>query len=138
MNYGEFEADFQRVYEAAGDGLSTGALKAEILRLRQLSETIEDPRERANAGHDIAMLDHLVAHDDDPEPSAIMLEAFGAYRRASAMGGTSAERIARAETGIEEIERIADRAVPDEQTSMAGLNESLHMLITSFEPSESR
>jgi HEAT repeat protein len=138
MTYEEFEADFQRVHEAAGDGLSTPALQAEILRLRQLAETIEDPRQRENAGYDIAMLDDLVAHDDDPAPSALMVEASGVYRRATAMDGTPAERIARAEAGIEEIERIADRAVGNEQASIAGLNETLSMLIMSFEPIESR
>lgn len=131
MNYEAFEVDFQRVYQAAGDGLNTGVLRAEIVRLRQLSESIEDPRGRENAGHDIAMLDDLVAHDDTPY-SAARVEAFGAYQAATAEGGTAAERIARAERGIKEIERIAETADPDESESIAGVTESLHLLIDSL------
>jgi hypothetical protein len=134
MDYDQFDADFTRVYDAAGAGLSTEDLKAEIERLQRVAEGIENAADRERAGHDIAMLEDLVAHDDDPPPSPAMIEAFGAYKAAILDEGTVAERIARAEKGIEEIERIADRADPEEELSIGGMAETLHMLIGSLRP----
>jgi hypothetical protein len=44
-------------------------------------------------------------------------------------GGTLEQRITRAEKGIEEIDRIADAADPEEQLSIGNLDESLYMLV---------
>jgi len=134
MDYDQFDAEYQRVVEASNAGLSAEGLRAEIERLRQLSEGIDDPTDRESAGHDIAILEDLVAHDDDPPPSPTMVEAFKAYKAAVLDEGTAEERIARAEKGIEEIERIADSAGPEDELSIGGMTESLHMLIGALRP----
>jgi hypothetical protein len=77
------DEEFERVHEAAGDGRSAAALQAKILRLRGLAEAIEDPRERENAGHDIALLDDLLTHDDDLPLTAARVEANAAYQAAT-------------------------------------------------------
>ena len=128
MEYQEFEIEFSRVFDAAGSGLSTDELRAETERLRTLVDRMpEGDRERA--GWDIAMLDDLLEHEDGPPPSAEMIEALKAYSAAVSDEGTLAQRITRAEKGIEEIDRIADEADPEEQLSIGSLNESLHMLV---------
>ncbi|MEV8377034.1 hypothetical protein AB0P21_30110 [Kribbella sp. NPDC056861] len=132
MDYDQFDIEFRRVHKAAGGGMSKKLLQAQIGRLRRLAETIEDPRARENAGYDIAMLDDLLAHDEDPPQSALMTEAFDVYRKAAANSGSTADRIARVEAGIEDIEHIADRAPVDEQLSIGSLNESLYMLISAL------
>ncbi|MFC5267415.1 hypothetical protein ACFPJ1_35320 [Kribbella qitaiheensis] len=58
-----------------------------------------------------------------------MIEALKAYSAAVSDKGTLEQRIARAEKGIEEIDRIADEADPEEQLSIGSLNESLYMLV---------
>ncbi|WBQ05085.1 hypothetical protein [Kribbella sp. CA-293567] len=130
MNYQQFDAEYRQVLEASKAGLSTAGLQAEIDRLRALVDGIEDPADRQDAADDIAMLDDLVTRDDTPRPRSVARsEAFAAYQAATSKEGTPAERIARAERGIEEIERIVAAADPAESDSIAGLTESLHMLI---------
>ncbi|TCN39344.1 hypothetical protein EV644_107316 [Kribbella orskensis] len=75
------------------------------------------------------MLESVLALEPGPGPSAAVLAADEAYWRATASDGTAAERIARAEAGIEQIGRIAMTAYPDEQSDIRQLNESLHLLV---------
>jgi hypothetical protein len=130
MDYQQFDAEYRKVLEASKAGLSTAGLQAEIDRLRSLVDSIEDSADRQDATDDLTILDDLVTRDDAPQPySAARTEAFAAYQAATSKEGTPAERIARAERGIEEIERIAEAADPAESESIAGVTESLYMLI---------
>ena len=86
-------------------------------------------RDRERAGWDVAMLDDLLEHEDGPSPSADMVKALKAYSAAVSDEGTVEERVARAAKGIEEIERIAEVADPEEELSIGSLNESLYLLV---------
>jgi hypothetical protein len=125
----QFDAEYQRVVQAAQSELSTEALRVEVQRLRQLAAQLEDPDDREEAGHAVAMLENVVAPDPCPRPSEAVLAANQAYADATSSDGTPAERITRAEAGIREIARIARTADPDEEGSILQFNESLYMLI---------
>ncbi|MFC5267418.1 hypothetical protein ACFPJ1_35335 [Kribbella qitaiheensis] len=133
MDYDQFDAEYQRVVEAAQSDLSTEALRVEVQRLRQLSAQVEDPDDREEAGHAVAMLENVLSTDPGPPPSEAVLAANQAYADATSSDGTPAERIARAEAGITEIARIARTADPEEESSILQFNESLHMLIGALE-----
>lgn len=134
MEYDEFDAEYNRVVESAKGGLTIAALAAEIERLRVLAAGIDDESGRKDAGHDIEMLEDLLAHDDADEPSDATKRARAAYAEATRYDGTAVERIARAEAGIEQLGRIAAAADPDEQEAISGLTESLDMLISGLQP----
>jgi hypothetical protein len=129
MEYEQFYAEYARVVEAVMAGLSLEPLTVEVGRLRQLADGVDDLADREEAGHAGAMLESVLALEPGPAPSAAVLAADEAYSRATASDGTAAERIARAEAGIEEIGRIAMTADPDEQSDIRQLNESLHLLV---------
>lgn len=129
MEYEQFYAEYTRVVEAVMTGLSLEELTVEVGRLRQLADGVDDLADREEAGHAVAMLESVLTLEPGPAPSAAVLAANEAHSRATASDGTAAERIARAEAGIEEIGRIARTADPDEQSDIGQLNESLHMLV---------
>jgi hypothetical protein len=134
VEYDEFDAEYNRVVEAVKAGLSTVALVAEIERLRALADGIDDESGRKDAGYDLAVLEDLLAHDDAEQPSEVTKQARAAYAEATRYDGTAAERIARAEAGIEKLGRIAAGADPEEREAITGLNESLDMLIGALRP----
>jgi hypothetical protein len=134
VKYDEFDAEYNRVVESVEAGLSTAALAAEVERLRVLADGIDDESGRKEAGYDLAMLEDLLAHDDTAEPSEVTQRARAAYAEATRYDGTPSERIARAETGIQQLTSIAATADPEEQEAISGLTESLDMLIGALRP----
>ncbi|WP_427886671.1 hypothetical protein ACQHIV_28190 [Kribbella sp. GL6] len=92
QNFGadEFNADYQRVLRSASE-ISGPALAAEIQRLRGLVVSLADPRERRDAENDIAMLDDILAYDEQPGVSPAMARAERAHAAAMADGGSDAD-----------------------------------------------
>jgi hypothetical protein len=129
MEYEQFYTEYERVVEAAITGLGLEALTVEVRRLRLLADGVVDLDDRGEAGHVVAMLERVLTLEPGPAPSAAVLAANEAYSRATASDGTAAERIARAEAGIEEIGRIARAADPDKQSDIRQMNESLYTLV---------
>jgi hypothetical protein len=136
MNFEQFEADYQRVFDSV-ESQPAAHFAPEIARLKALAADLEDVRERTEAENLIADLEGVLEYDAEPLSPA-MAEAVRAHAIADAATGTPAERIARLEAGMEEIARIAATAEPAEQAAILEMNESLYLLIASFEPSESR
>lgn len=135
MDYEEFQADYERVLDTS-DQVPLPELAASIERLRGLAQTLTDPKQRINAENDIATLKGIYAYgvEDEEDPlSAAMTAAGRVQSRAAANDGTTAERIARLEAGMEEIGRIADTADPSEKGAILDYNESLYMLKTALE-----
>jgi hypothetical protein len=135
MDYEEFQADYDRVLDTS-DKVPLPELAASIERLRGLAQTFTDPDERFSAENDVATLEGIYAYgvEDEEDPlSAAMTAAGRVQSLAAANDGTTAERIARLEAGMEEIGRIADSADPSEKGAILDYNESLYMLKTALE-----
>lgn len=133
MEFEQFDVEYRRVLEAVERGVGAIELRPEIERLRNLSGELTDPADRADAGHDLEMLEDLLATPPAEPVSPVLAAANQAYADAVREGGTQAERIERVQRGIEELGRIADRADPDDRTSIYGLNESLYMLVSALQ-----
>jgi hypothetical protein len=130
MDLEEFRAQYSPVLDAAADGsMDDATIASEIIRLRALAETIADPAGRKRAGNLIASIEDVLSYSDAPLSDA-MTEAIRVHLRAGADGGTPAERIARAEAGMDEIARISE-SVDDrsESDAILEMNESLAKLI---------
>jgi hypothetical protein len=135
MDYEEFQADYDRVLDTS-DQVPLPELAASIERLKTVAQILTDPKQRINAENDIATLEGIYAYgvEDEEDPlSAAMTAAGRVQSRAAANDGTTAERIARLEAGMEEIGRIADTADPSEKGAILDYNESLYMLRTALE-----
>lgn len=136
MSYEQFKAEYQRVFDSI-ESQPAAHFAPDVARLKVTAAAIESPADRRTAQNQIATIEDVLAYDNEPPLSPAMANAIRAHARASAAGGTNEERIARAEAGMAEIGRIADAAEPAEQAAILEMNESLYMLITSFEPSGS-
>jgi hypothetical protein len=137
MNYDQFRTAYQQVFDSI-ENQPAAHFAPDLVRLRTMAATIESARDRRTAENRIATIEDVLAYDDEPPLSPAMANAIRAHARGSAAGGTPADRIARAETAMAEIGRIADTAELSEQAAILTMNESLYMLIMSFEPTESR
>ena len=133
MDYEQFDEAYQRVFEAAKRGVEAARLRPEIERLRSLAGQLNDAADRADAGHDIEMLEDLVATPPAQPVSPALEAANQAYAVAVREGGTPVERIQRVQRGIEELSRLVAQADPDDQTSIRGLNESLYSLASALQ-----
>ncbi|WP_020388571.1 hypothetical protein [Kribbella catacumbae] len=137
MDYEQFKTEYQQVFDSI-ENQPSAHFAPDLARLRSMAAAIDSPADRRTAENQIATIEDILAYDEEPPLSPAMANASRAHARASAAGGTTEERIARAEAGMAEIGRIAAAADPAEQASILEMNESLYMLITSFEPSGSR
>ncbi|GAB2665497.1 hypothetical protein [Kribbella swartbergensis] len=133
MDYDQFRAEYDVVFDVLDDEVLPDWLPGAIARLKELAAAIDDPADRRSAENDIAAAEGVLAEGaEGPPVSAAMMEAIRVHTAAGANGGTPAERIARAEAGMAEIGRIADTAPPSEQAAILDLNESLYMLVLSL------
>jgi hypothetical protein len=135
MDYEEFRAAYERVFDTSAK-VPLPELAASIERLKALAETLEDPNQRTSADNDIATLEDIYGYgvEDEENPlSAAMTAAGRVQSRAATDDGTTAERIARLEAGMQEIGRIADTADPSEKGAILDYNESLYLLKTALE-----
>jgi hypothetical protein len=135
MDYDQFRAEYDPVFDVLDDETLPDWLPAAIARLKQLAATIDDLADRRSAENDIAAVEGILAEESEGRPiSPAMMEAIRIHGEAGAGHGTPAERIARAEAGMAAIGRIADSLPRSEQAPILELNESLYMLIMSLEP----
>jgi hypothetical protein len=128
MQYADFETEYQQVVLMfRGD---RSGMPAAIERLRELASGIDDEDDREEAGWDIVALEDALEKGTEEEgPSEVIRRARRAFAEADRDDGTAAERIARAEEGIRELERVAADATPDEQARIGALEHMLLMLI---------
>src|SRR4051794_17020481 len=104
MDYDEFRAEYDPVFDVLDAETLPGWLPGAIARLKQLAATIDDPADRRSAENDIAMIESVLsAGADEQTYSAAMIEAERVHALANADDGTDEERIARAEAGMAEI-----------------------------------
>lgn len=132
MEFEDFDVEYRRVLEAVKRGSGTAELGPAVERLHALAAELTDPADRADAGHDLEMLKDILGAEPAQPRSAVLEAANQAYAAAARDGGTPVERIERVQQGIEELGRLADQADPDDQTSIYGLNESLHTLASAL------
>jgi hypothetical protein len=129
MEYAEFEVEYKRVSELIMNGRSDQIQPADIARLHALVAQIDDEDDRGDADMEVAGIEDVLANFSNEPPSEIIMQARAAYAEADRNHGTTAERLARAEAGMRELERIADRADPDERRAIGSLEHTLMMLI---------
>jgi hypothetical protein len=129
MEYAEFEAEYRRVFELVVNGRGDTDLTPDIARLHALADRVADEDDRAEARSEVVGLENSLAHDDDEPPSEIIVEARAVFREADRNDGTTAERLARAEEGMQALMRIAANATPDERQAIGDLEHMLQMLI---------
>jgi hypothetical protein len=130
MNFEQFDVEFRRVLEAVESGAADAELSVEIERLRGLAGQIADPADRKDAGHDIEMIEDILATPPSEPVSAVMQAARRAYAEAVRYDGTPEERIERVQHGIDELDLLAGQADEEDRASIYGLNESLYLLIS--------
>jgi hypothetical protein len=129
MEYAEFEVEYKRVSELIMNGRSDQIQPADIARLHALAAQIDDEDDREDALLEISGTEYVLAQDPGEPPSEIMTQARAAYAEADRNDGTTAERLARAEAGMRELERIAEGGDPDERRAIGSLEHTLMMLI---------
>jgi regulator of protease activity HflC (stomatin/prohibitin superfamily) len=129
MEYADFETEYKRVFEAILNGRRDRDLSADIARLQALAERIDDEDDREDARLEVAGIEDAIAHGPGEPPSEVILQAREAYAEASGYDGTVAERLARAEEGMQALERISAGATPDEKAAIGALEHTLQMLI---------
>jgi hypothetical protein len=135
MDYEQFKAEYKTVFDTLDSDKPSADFAPDVVRLKDQAATIENPMDRRSAENLIADLEGILAEEGAPTSPA-MMEAIRVHAAASAAGGTPQERIARAETGMAEIGRIAEAAGPAEEASIMNLNESLYMLSTALQPTD--
>jgi hypothetical protein len=124
--------EFLQLYKAAYEDWSLGRVDAgaEIGRLRRLVPQIDEVDRRSFAEH---LLSEWTA-ESSPQARDRMARASAALARAGAEGGPDEERIERAREGRREIAAIAaETDDPNEKNAILAMNESLTMLIESFD-----
>jgi hypothetical protein len=128
-----FEAEYQKVFDRAFSGdLDDLAFAVEIERLWALARTVDDDDDRRMAGNDVAGLESALKYGGGSLSEAESAAAV-ALARAGDTAGSPADRIARAEAGMNEIARIADQArTYEEKQAILEMNESLAMLVSSL------
>jgi multidrug resistance efflux pump len=133
--YDEFRREYDAVHQAVLTArLDLSGLRAEIARLDGLTASL-DAADRERAQGDLEQLRELLAaaHTSPPDVSPAQAEAMSAAARASDPSGTVAERLARIEAGIAEIQRIAAGVTdPAERIVVAQQAEQLTMLASAL------
>lgn len=127
MEYAEFEVEYKRVYEAILSGRSDKDLKADAARLSALAAQIEDEDDRADAYLEVSVVESAAARGPAEPPSEIVVRAREVYGEAVRDDGTVAERLARAEEGIQALMRI-ENATPEEKGAIGSMEHVLRML----------
>lgn len=127
MEYADFEAEYQQVVlMLRGD---RSGLPTAIARLKDLATTIEDDDDREEAGWDIVALEDAIEKEQDEQPpSDLVRQARRIYAAAARREGTTADRLARAERGVQALTELsgADR---DEEQAISSMSHSLDMMI---------
>jgi hypothetical protein len=129
MEYAEFEAEYQQVVHLLRGDRS--GLPAAIERLKELATGIEDEDDREEAGWDIVALEDSIEkgkREPDEPPSEVILQARRIYAEANRDDGTTAERLVRAQEGVQALERL-EVATPEEEQAIGALEHTLMMLI---------
>jgi hypothetical protein len=125
--------------------LATGAVEpadasAELVELTTRVAELTDPARRSRAERELAALRRVVGYGlaVGPGDHAAVVRASDILISASATGGSTADRIRRAEQGIAQIARIAEQAAAEERTAVLELNGSLVRLIGAIRDADTR
>ena len=126
--------------------LATGEVEpadasAALVELTRRAAELTDPARRSRAERELAALGRVVGYGlaVGPGDHATVVRASEVLVSASASGGSTADRIRRAEQGIAQIVRIAEQtADAEERTAVLELNGSLVRLIGAIRAGESR
>ncbi|MFC0624951.1 hypothetical protein [Kribbella deserti] len=136
MAYDEFRTEYDAVMEACLSAqLDMNGLAVELDRLRGLAATLS-PTDQAQAATDLQSLDEILtmARETPYTDSPAYNEANRIFALANADDGTPAERITRAQEGIQQLRAIADRSADQqEQYAILRLTEPLAMLIDALQ-----
>ncbi|NIK55058.1 hypothetical protein [Kribbella shirazensis] len=127
MEYAEFEAEYKRVSEVILNGRGGRDLTADVARLRVLAAQIDDEDDREDALLEVSGIEYVLAQGPGEPPTENILQARKAYAEADRNDGTPAERLARAEQGIQALMRIQN-ATPDEKAAIGSMEHTLRML----------
>ena len=133
MEYAEFEVEYKRVSELIMNGQSDHILPADIARLHALVAQIDDEDDRGDADLEVAGIEDVLANFSPEPPSELVMHARSVYAEASRDDGTDAERLARAEDGIQALMRI-ENATPDEEGAIGSMEHVLRMLADALRP----
>ncbi|MEU8227267.1 hypothetical protein [Kribbella sp. NPDC048915] len=125
MEYAEFEVEYRKVYEAFLSGRRD--LAADFARLHTLAAQIGDEDDREDALLELTGLESSAARDPEEPPSAIIMQAREVYAEASRQDGTDAERLARAEAGIQALMAI-ESGTEEEHSAIGAMEHTLRML----------
>ncbi|MFD3404993.1 hypothetical protein ACFWUU_30175 [Kribbella sp. NPDC058693] len=128
MEYAEFEVQYKQVADIILTGRNGADLTADIARLRALANQIDDEDDRDDALLEVGGIESVIAQDPGEPPSEVILEARRIYAEADRDDGTTAERLARAEQGVQALERL-EAATPEEEQAIGSLEHTLVMLI---------
>ncbi|MFC6161534.1 hypothetical protein [Kribbella jiaozuonensis] len=128
MEYAEFEVEYKQVADIILNGRNGADLTADIARLRALANQIDDEDDRDDALLEVSGIEVAIAHGPGEPPSEVILEARRIYAEADRDDGTTAERLARAEQGVQALERL-EAATPEEEQAIGSLEHTLVMLI---------
>ena len=127
MDYAEFEVEYKRVYEAILNGRGDRDLTADVARLSALAAQIDDEDDREDAYLEVSVIESAASRGPAEPPSEIIVQARRVYAEASRDEGTDAERLARAEEGIQALMRI-ENATPEEEGAIGSMEHVLRML----------
>ncbi|WP_328989799.1 hypothetical protein OG394_26540 [Kribbella sp. NBC_01245] len=132
MAYDEFRTEYDAVLEACLSArLDMDGLAVELDRLRGIAAALS-PDEQTQAATDLQSLDEILtmARQTPYSDSPAYNEANRVFGLANSDDGTPAERIARAEEGIQQLRAIADRGADQQENyAIMRLTEPLAMLI---------
>jgi hypothetical protein len=131
MRYDDFLARYRAAHESWTLGrIDSAGAADQIERLRALVPQIEEPDRHAFAEFQLAQWTAELS----PQAQDRMVRAAAVFARAGADGGSDAERVERARRGRTEISAIAAETDDEgERTAILAMNESLTLLIESFE-----
>jgi hypothetical protein len=127
MEYAEFEVEYKRVSELLMNGRRDEIQPADIARLHALAAQIDDEDDRGDAFLEISGTEWILAQDPGEPPSEILMQAREVYAEAVRDDGTDAERLARAEEGIQALMRI-ENATPEDEGAIGSMEHVLRML----------
>jgi hypothetical protein len=133
MEYDEFEVEYKRVFEVILKGRGDRDLTADIARLHALAAQIDDEDDREDALLQVTGIEDVLAHGPAEPPSEIIMQAREVYAEAVRDDGTDAERLARAEEGIQALMRI-ENATAEEEGAIGSMEHTLRMLADALRP----
>jgi hypothetical protein len=127
MEYAEFEVEYKRLTELIMNGRTKQIQPADITRLQALAAQIDDEDDREVADLEVAGIEDVLVNYSGERPSELLMHARSIYAEANRNDGTDAERLARAEKGIEALMRI-ENATPEEAGAIGSMEHVLRML----------